>query len=88
MDRNEATRATKDLVERLTPKLPDRDEAAFIERSARAGEPGVALAELVAILVDERIAVAALDKDLLRSLLARYREGAEDVDRLSVAVES
>lgn len=85
MDRQEAMAVTKDLVERLAPLLPNEQEAAFIARSAQAGEPGVALGELTAALADERTSVSAADRDRLRALLARYGEPTEDADRLNVA---
>lgn len=85
MDRREAMAATKDLIERLAPLLPDEQEAGFIARSARAGEPGVALGELTAALADERSSVSPADRDRLRVLLGRYGEPTGDVDRLNVA---
>ncbi len=84
MDRQEAMAATKDLIERLAPLLPNEEEAEFIARSAQAGEPGVALGELTAALVDERTPVSSADRDRLRTLLARYGEPTEDAERLNV----
>lgn len=85
MDRQAAMAATRDLIERLAPLIPNEQEAAFIARSARAGEPGVALGELAAALADEQTSVSSADRDRLRVLLGRYGEPTEDVDRLNVA---
>lgn len=84
MDRQEAMAATKDLIERLAPLLPNEEEAEFITSAAWAGEPGVALGELAAALADERTPISSADQDQLRTLLARYGEPTEDIERLNI----
>lgn len=86
--RGPAMAATRDLIERLPPLLPNVQEAEFVARSARAGEPGLALGELGAALTDERASLSSADRDQLRVLLDRYGEPTEDVDRLNIAEPS
>lgn len=88
MDAREASALAKAVIERLAPKVPSEDEAAFVRRSAWAGEPAIALSELVAILVDERVPVTSRDRDDLRRLLAEFGETAKEVDRMIIAEDN
>ena len=84
MDSTEFNQLTRMVIGRLLPKVSGEREAAFILRSAPAGEPGVALTELAAILVEDQTSVTEADRDDLRRLLADLGEPVSDADRLNV----
>jgi len=84
MDSTEFNQLTRMVIGRLLPKVSGEREAAFILRSAQAGEPGVALTELAAILVEDQTSVTEADRDDLRRLLADLGEPVSDADRLNV----
>jgi len=74
----------QDGYRRLLPKVSGEREAAFIFRRAHAGEPGVALTELAAILTEDQTSVTEADRDDLRRLLADLGEPVSNADRLNV----
>lgn len=86
MDNRELLKRTDAAVAAFADRVPERHMAG-IREMADVGEPGEAVSNLVAAIVQHGTQVTSVERDELRALVDATGEGGEWLDQVSVRAD-